>query len=107
MGALKNTGGIQTWGVQTYEGIQTYRWASKHMGASKYAGGIITCGVSKHMGDIQTYRGHSCMPFYETKWVSPQVSVNHTVHNILTNEILLILPKFPKVRKEKRGLSDH
>ena len=31
-------------------------------------------------------------------------SFNHTVHNILANEILLILPKFPKTRKEKRGI---
>ena len=25
-------------------------------------------------------------------------------HNILTNKILLILPKFPETRKEKRGI---
>ena len=28
-------------------------------------------------------------------------SFNHKAHNILTNEISLILPKFPKIRKEK------
>ena len=37
MGASKHTRGIQTYGM---EGIQTYRWPSKH-----------TVGVSKHMGD--------------------------------------------------------
>ena len=31
-------------------------------------------------------------------------SFNSTAHNILTNEILLILPKLPKIRKEKRGI---
>ena len=31
-------------------------------------------------------------------------SFNHTAHNILTNEILLILPKFSEARKEKRGI---
>ena len=30
-------------------------------------------------------------------------SLNHTAHNILTNVISLVLPKFPKGRKEKRG----
>ena len=31
-------------------------------------------------------------------------SYNHTAHNILMNEISLILPNFPKDRKEKRGI---
>ena len=31
-------------------------------------------------------------------------SFNCTVHNILTNEILLIVPKLPKTRKGKRGI---
>ena len=31
-------------------------------------------------------------------------SYNHTVHKILTNEIPLKLPNFPKERKEKRGI---
>ena len=31
-------------------------------------------------------------------------SFNHTAHNILTDEISIILPQFPKVRKEKRGI---
>ena len=31
-------------------------------------------------------------------------SFNCTVHNILTNEVSLILPKFPKIRKENRGI---
>ena len=31
-------------------------------------------------------------------------SFNHTAHNILTNETSSILPKFPKVRKGKRGI---
>ena len=31
-------------------------------------------------------------------------SFNHTVHNILTNKISLILLKLPKIRKEKRGI---
>ena len=31
-------------------------------------------------------------------------SFNCTVQNILTNEISLVLPKFPKGRKEKRGI---
>ena len=34
-------------------------------------------------------------------------SFNCTAYNILTNEILLILPKFPKVRKEREVLSHH
>ena len=32
-------------------------------------------------------------------------SCNHTVHNILMNEISLILPSLPKDRKEKRGIT--
>ena len=32
-------------------------------------------------------------------------SYNHTVYNILMNEISLILQNFPKDRKEKRGIS--
>ena len=32
-------------------------------------------------------------------------SFNHTAHNILTNEISSILPKFSKTRKEKRGIT--
>ena len=31
-------------------------------------------------------------------------SFNQTVHNILTNEISLILPKLPKISKEKEAL---
>ena len=31
-------------------------------------------------------------------------SLNCTVHDILQNEIDLILPQFPKARKEKRGI---
>ena len=31
-------------------------------------------------------------------------SINCTAHNILTNEILLVLPKFSKTRKGKRGI---
>ena len=31
-------------------------------------------------------------------------SYNHTAHKVLTNEISMILPTFPKGRKEKRGI---
>ena len=43
------------------------------------------------------------VPFvhYYKKQIS---SFNHTVHNILTNEISLILPNLPKEQREKRGI---
>ena len=55
MGVSKHTGGIQhrghpnIQGIQTYEGVQTYREA--------YGGHPNIQGPSKHMEDIQTYRG--------------------------------------------------
>ena len=47
--------------------------ASNHMEVSNIWRHPNILGVTKHMGDIQTYRGHSCMPFYPTKQVSPLV----------------------------------
>ena len=54
MGASKHTGGIQTYGV---EGIQIYRWSSKH-----------TVGVSKHIGGIQPYKGHPNIWWHTNVW---------------------------------------
>ena len=68
-------------GVPNIQGHPRYG-VSKHMGASKHTEGCPNIwGMSKHTGGIkhmqgiqiyggvQTYRGHSCMPFYPTKWV--------------------------------------
>ena len=90
MGASKHVGpskhmrSIQIYeGIQTYRGcfqtnggIQTYRGYFPNIwGASKHTGGHPDIqGVSKH-GEHPNIWGHSCMPFYPMKQVSPLVCI--------------------------------
>ena len=54
----------------------------------------------EYISDLRPYC-KKIVPFvhYYRKQIS---SYNHTAHNILMNEISLILPNFPKARQEKR-----
>ena len=62
------------------------------------------CSVEakQYISDLIIYC-RKIIPFIQYYWKQIS-SFNCTAHNILTNEISLILPKFSKVRKENRGI---
>ena len=58
--------------------------------------------AKQHISDLITYCRKIILFIYSDR--EEISSFNHKAHNILTNEILSILPKFLKTRKEKRGI---
>ena len=59
-----------------------------------------------HLSNLEftCYTEHIPKEYYTTYYQKQISSFNGTTHDILSTEILLILSKFPKVRKEKRGI---